>query len=465
MLTIHNVRLGHANNSSSSHSVVLVPPERLSDDDDLDGEYGWGNFTLASAGAKARYLAVQVRDVLGTMFPDDVVAVVMRELYGLPVPPQDAYVDHQSAWALPVDYLEPRQLDGEFLDALQDFLAREDVAILGGNDNSDGHPLAEQYPAADFPLGSYGSPSLAGQLVARRDTRLGYWTLFNRGTGAKVRLSFDERGTTDLSGTRASAPELVDLKITDFCPVECVFCYQGSGRKGGHADTAAVYQALAVLGGLRVFEAAIGGGEPTLHPSFSHILHETRARGIVPNFTTRRTEWMRDRAVVDTMGSFAYSTERAAAVHYLAGEMAEHGITPDRASVQAVPALLEDGQMEEILHACALHKLRLTLLGYKAVGRAAEDPSALARERLNLGLALEENRRTYVRTAVDTVLAARAGDLLKRAGVSRYLYAVKDGLSSWYVDAVARMSGPSSYEPEALRPWASASQLRGQLEL
>ena len=48
-MKIHNVRLGHATNSSSSHSIIFDPVSKATDDYD---DFGWSFFTLASKEAK-----------------------------------------------------------------------------------------------------------------------------------------------------------------------------------------------------------------------------------------------------------------------------------------------------------------------------------------------------------------------------------------------------------------------------
>lgn len=48
------IRLGHANNSSSTHSIILVEDaSKFSSDSTWD--FGWGNFTLSSNADKQRY--------------------------------------------------------------------------------------------------------------------------------------------------------------------------------------------------------------------------------------------------------------------------------------------------------------------------------------------------------------------------------------------------------------------------
>ena len=61
-MKIHNVRLGFANNSSSTHSVIFfkgkkIPQDRILGD---QGEYGCENFMLSSQKEKARYFGTMI---------------------------------------------------------------------------------------------------------------------------------------------------------------------------------------------------------------------------------------------------------------------------------------------------------------------------------------------------------------------------------------------------------------------
>lgn len=62
MIRIHNMRFGHATNSSSSHSIVIVPKDLAIYTDDYDGgmNFGWEQFCLADPESKSRYFAASL---------------------------------------------------------------------------------------------------------------------------------------------------------------------------------------------------------------------------------------------------------------------------------------------------------------------------------------------------------------------------------------------------------------------
>lgn len=107
----------------------------------------------------------------------------------------------------------------EFAKEFFDYVVNNDkIGIAGGNDNQYEHekvnyggtPLVEELPR------DYGSHNRF--MISRKDGD--YWTIFNNLTGTKIRMSF----TTDKPYQQAKRPELVDVKITDFCPYGCQFC-------------------------------------------------------------------------------------------------------------------------------------------------------------------------------------------------------------------------------------------------
>ncbi len=83
-----------------------------------------------------------------------------------------------------------------------------------------------------------------------------------------------------------SAPTLADIQITTKCNLRCPHCYANSSPNGGHISWDDLILALDNFLRVGVFQVALGGGEPTLHPRFTEILKAVRDRGMVPNLTT-----------------------------------------------------------------------------------------------------------------------------------------------------------------------------------
>ena len=74
-------------------------------------------------------------------------------------------------------------------------------------------------------------------------------SLFDRSNGTKVRFAIGPY-------TKAKRPELVDIKITDFCPAMCPACYMGSTPSGEHSSMENMENVIYELSKARVQEVA-----------------------------------------------------------------------------------------------------------------------------------------------------------------------------------------------------------------
>ena len=84
-------------------------------------------------------------------------------------------------------------------------------------------------------------------------------------------------------------PELADISISNYCTNGCSYCYRESSENGKFMSLDEYKFVLEQLTSKEygsVFQIAIGGGEPLLHPDFNQIIQLTRKYGIIPNYTT-----------------------------------------------------------------------------------------------------------------------------------------------------------------------------------
>ena len=111
--------------------------------------------------------------------------------------------------------------------------------------------------------------------------------------------------------TVLSAPVLADIHITTRCNLRCPHCYANSGGNGIDMALADFCLAVDECKKAGVFQIALGGGEPTLHPLFTNFLKEIRQRGIVPNVTTngKNLSWKTIYHLAKYAGATALSAE------------------------------------------------------------------------------------------------------------------------------------------------------------
>lgn len=451
-MRILNARAGFAANSSSSHSLLLF---RSSHGETVDatsflpdsgeelerGDFGWGYFIASSPEAKALYLAVQVDSALSYSVGPTVAARFLATL-GLEPPPKGAYVDHQSRIELPSNWTRTAP-NFEFLSHFVEYVRRPDVVIVGGNDNSDFH-----VDEADGFLPALDRVSFVmSNTVARYDREVNVWTLFSRMFGSKLRITFDPYNDP----ARGSLPELVDIKITDYCDFGCTFCYQGSTKRGKHASWEYLEKLAYALAEAQVFEVAIGGGEATQHPDFERFVALLAELGVVPNLTTRNIAYLASEpASLEHLGAVAVSVSSVDDLDaFLAIDDSVFRSTNTARHVHVIDGLVDAREFEAICRKAWDHQVRVTLLGYKTAGRGKRHADSLVPSGwLDLITSKDADRWLF---SVDTALVRQYMAEIESLDVEPISYHSTEGAWSCYVDAPAGKIAPSSYGPASNR--------------
>ena len=78
-------------------------------------------------------------------------------------------------------------------------------------------------------------------------------------------------------------PNSMDIKITNFCDLNCKFCHEMSNINGKHGNLEFLKSILFNLP--RGSELALGGGNPLDHPNLLNFLEWCKNRELVPNIT------------------------------------------------------------------------------------------------------------------------------------------------------------------------------------
>lgn len=260
---------------------------------------------------------------------------------------------------------------------------------------------------------------------------------FSKRDGTKIRFG-------SKNYTKSSTPELVDIKITDFCTFNCAFCYQGSTTEGKDASFESIEFIAKELGKAKVFEVALGGGEPTQHANFLKVLHIFKDNGIIPNYTTKNKFWSANRwhLLKDLIGAFAFSAEKP--IHIRRFAEANKNVPKDRVNIHYVMGLQQREDFVRFLLEAYKQNYRVTLLGYKTVGRGTEIfPFPYPWWMKTISDLMSMDKCPTI--SIDTALAKQYEFELKDI-LSTKLFHVDEGKFSMYVDAVKMKMGASSYE-------------------
>ena len=433
-MEIVQVRAGHATNSSSCHSLIYLPGG-ASDNDaaNCDQDFGWQWFTLGSREAKARYAAQSFKH----MFDDE----TLEKHLGV-VPDQEGYIDHES-----VGLLGWVRDEEDLIKFVRLYLDNDNIVITGGNDNDDSGPVPD---GPDVP--GYRSD------VQWRDGD-NFLVIYDPVTGNKTHFA---KGSYKIGDVPADFPELVDLKISDYCDLGCTFCYQNSTRRGKHGDLQVIKDVISKLSHLGTFEIAIGGGEPMQYPHLEEVIHHANKCGVTANFTTKDHVALSERGdLLHYIGGVALSVTTAEDVYEVAKSLVR--LTREemsRLSFQVPVGAQTFEQFVELMEAISNYSIqRVTLLGYKMVGRGT--PSKYHSFESKLGdvffkqepYAWDTSRYHQVpvyrnlNVGIDTQLAQRAPEFINKLPrqVVDKVVMYKEGLHSCYIDAVKQQIAPSSY--------------------
>ena len=86
-------------------------------------------------------------------------------------------------------------------------------------------------------------------------------------------------------------PTNMDVKITDNCPIGCVFCHENSKPGGKHAPLSNFKFINSLVAGT---EVALGGGALTTHPKLEEILIKFKKQGVIANVTVHIQEALKN---------------------------------------------------------------------------------------------------------------------------------------------------------------------------
>lgn len=455
-MKLKNIKLFDSTNSSSAHSFVFVSnPENIRDDDCED--YGWNYFTAASTPEKERYIFSTLYENLSYSFGDVLSKLIMNGL-GYSTDDEDsiAGIDHQSVLTIPTS-VETGEIDIDFFNDLKNYILRENVVILGGNDNcEDVHWLAENNKSV---LEDIPREYCPGTLISRKDGD--YWVLFDKNSGSRITFSFED---DPKESTKPEYPYLVDIKITDFCDLGCAYCYQGSTKNGLKCDNSFFYDIK------NVFEIVLGGGEVTRdREHFISVLNVIRYRAgehVNINFTTRTLDWLNDekyaQEILSKTKTFAFSVdeknqnqlEKLINIFDYRWNVENNELYKNKPSIQIIPEIMGDYCLEKILRICKNNFIKVVLLGYKETGRGIDYKKVKYNtidDRFLRVLDKLVKDQMCPNISVDTAMISKYHDTISNI-LPSWLYHKEEGKYSMYIDLVTKQFAPSSYHLDMLKP-------------
>ncbi|MBQ4510407.1 MAG: radical SAM protein [Clostridia bacterium] len=120
--------------------------------------------------------------------------------------------------------------------------------------------------------------------------RNGNYTVKLYSDGTKVK-------TTKYDEFDASFPDSMDLKITDYCDMNCPMCHEKSSINGKEGNLNEDFLFTLKSG----TELAIGGGNPLSHSELIPFLTRMKEQGVICNLTVNEAHLKKDRKLIDEL--------------------------------------------------------------------------------------------------------------------------------------------------------------------
>ena len=116
----------------------------------------------------------------------------------------------------------------------------------------------------------------------------------------RVEACLEEAGRIEAPPRSLAVPETIHFSVTGRCDQACVGCFYsarpGSEVEPEHAPWELFQRVVEEAGRRKVFQIALGGGEPLLHPQIIEMVRLARKHDVVPNLTTNGNRLDRDLA-------------------------------------------------------------------------------------------------------------------------------------------------------------------------
>lgn len=509
-ISIKSIRMGHANNSSSSHSLVFLGDKKIEDNIYDNEGFGWQYFTASSRKTKELYLLrtlfynlegvthlhkkrilieknentllqqnstyyePRYHDVdkllskkyccriIKSNFSDIFLENNLNELLNRILNDNDDYeysIDHQSIINLPVNKYQ--ELDYIFIKKLFSIILDNNFAILGGNDNSvDNHPNLEHHINNKFSdnisniLKLIGVESSSYNTVIHYDELNDDYILQYKDSANKFRFSFnvDSKPTT-----KSGFPELIDIRITNWCDYGCKFCYMSSTKEGKHGKIEDIKKIVDMLYNSNVMEIAIGGGEPTSHPEFVEILKYIKNKNMMVGFTTKNWELHQHKDfkyIIKYANSIAFSCQSTKEIEKVLHIQEEQkNITNNSYSygpeyyIQTILELSSLENLEKMFVMCAEKWLPITLLGYKNFGFG----KTYKIKNLEISETWIDIIKKFkgLEVGIDSIIVSKWREKLIEKGCDAKMLIGEEGKFSCYIEADTLKIAKSSFNTES----------------
>lgn len=259
----------------------------------------------------------------------------------------------------------------------------------------------------------------------------GNYTVRLYGDGTKIKSTLDDEFDADF-------PDSIDLKITDYCDMNCPMCHESSSIGGRHADLNSPFLDTFFEG----TELAIGGGNPLSHPDLLPFLNKMKQKGVICNLTVNEKHLLANKQLLQSMLNGRLIWGLGVSLNGYGDQTLEFARQNPTVVLHAICGILDESHAQKLYG----KNLKILLLGYKDFGRGKTFRSKTTDENIAwlksgiLSFADKFNTVCFDNLAL-TQLDMR-NQLPEKIFEQNYMG--DDGTASMYVDMVNRQYAASS---------------------
>ena len=164
---------------------------------------------------------------------------------------------------------------------------------------------------------------------------------------------------TDFDEFEAEFPDSIDLKITNYCDLNCPMCHEMSSTSGVDGDLNSKFLSTLKQG----TELAIGGGNPLAHNGLISFLKRMSKQGVVCNLTINEKHLLQNRELMEDLIAKKLIYGIGISLNEINDYTIQFAITHKNTVLHIINGIFTD--FEKI----ANKDLKILILGYKKFGR------------------------------------------------------------------------------------------------
>lgn len=338
-------------------------------------------FVINDNNSRIIYLAAQINSNLPINLSSQERKCILEDTLDFYLPDIDYLnfsVDQDSTWLIP-RLKDSNYPSKRYIQKIKHSLLSNKVIIASPDFNPETYNLSEFHDLDNIFIDSFGF-----YCIEEGDNYL----LFNKVTEKIIKLDSDLK----YSSFHPCHPQSIDLMITNRCSNFCLFCCRDCTPDGKVAPLNKVKKCISDIQRMNVSEVLLGGGDLYTYPEFNELIEYLRVQKdktdlvfnvALPLYSRNLYDYEvtnRVKDLISVCNNISFSTDYSKGVRDFIEKYKRlfdtNNILYD---IGIIPEILYDNptELSEVLDICKYFGIKVTLLGYKRVGRGEIDAISL----------------------------------------------------------------------------------------